>query len=320
MQNNKDSRDFRNALGAFPTGVTVVTAIDKNGNPIGFTANSFTSASLDPRIILICIDKASINLDVFKDGEAFAVNVLSESQQQISTTFATPVEDRFSQIDWTISSQGSPLINNSVAWFDCKTKKILDAGDHYILLGNVKDFNSGASTPLVFLRGNYVNLALEQKMLRSMESGDKQIMVGLIIECQKKIFLLEDKNKDSLLLPTSNRLGSYNDSGSLLSDLKIIGVSVPEYYLFSVFENQNDKSTLIFYRARIEDSFTAIKGKFFDFNDIPLDKIKDDAVQSMLERYIGERDLNAFGIYVGKDDSGKVEPGNKLLDLDNEGY
>ena len=318
MGNNKDSRNFRHALGAFPTGVSVVTAIDKNGDPIGFTANSFTSASLDPRIILICIDKASINLDVFKDGEAFAVNILSENQQQISTTFATPVKDRFSQIDWKLSLHGSPLINNSVAWFDCKTNKCIDAGDHYILLGNVKDFYSTASTPLVYLRGNYVNLALEQRMLRSMESGDKQIQVGLIIECQKRIFFLEHETEDRLLLPTSGRLGSYDEDGSLLNDLQLIGVNVSEYYLFSVFERQNDKSTLIFYRSRIEDISLVKKGKFFYFNEIPLNKLKDEAVRSMLQRYIGERKLNAFGIYVGKDDKGKVESDNKLSNIDKK--
>ena len=316
MQKPEDYRNFRHALGAFPTGVTVVTTTDSNGDAIGFTANSFTSVSLEPRVILICIDKASINLQTFENGEAFAVNILSENQQQISTTFATPVEDRFSQIEWHLSPLGSPLIGKSVAWFDCLNDNCIDAGDHIILLGKVVDFHSSASTPLVFLRGNYVNLGLEQKILRTMESGTTQISVGLIIECRKKIFLLEDEDGDRLILPTSSRLGSIDDDSSLLSNLQKIGLHVPEYYLFSVFENQTNKSSLIYYRARINEEVEVYNGKFYYFNELPLEKLQDNVVKTMLERYIGERELNAFGIYVGKEGKGRVERNKKISNLD----
>ena len=90
MNSDHLTQNFRNALGAFPTGVTIVTTLDKENRPIGFTANSFTSVSLNPQLISICIDKASFNLESFSNGESFAVNVLSESQDQISTTFARP--------------------------------------------------------------------------------------------------------------------------------------------------------------------------------------------------------------------------------------
>lgn len=318
MANKEDSRKFRNALGAFPTGVTVVTTTDTNGDPIGFTANSFTSVSMAPRKILICIDKASINLNVFEDGSAFAVNVLAEYQQQVSTTFATQVDDRFSNIDWTLSDLGCPLISESVAWFDCLKEKCIDAGDHIILLGSVEGFHSSTYTPLVYLRGNYVNLGLHMKMLKTMESSASNVIVGLIIEYRKKIFLLEDNTSNNLYLPTSSRLGSVDDEGSLLSNLIELGISAPEHYLFSVYENQSDKSSLIYYRARIELEPDVNEGKFYEFNDIPLDKISDYAVRTMLERYITERDLNAFGIYVGKEDVGKLELNNKITKIDSK--
>ena len=158
-------QDFRNALGTFPTGVTIVTTLDKDNKPIGFTANSFTSVSLKPQLILICIDKASFNLGSFSKAESFAVNVLSESQDQISTTFARPVSDRFERIDWESRVTGSPIIKGSAAWFDCSKDNFIDAGDHFILVGRVLAFDSTTKTPLVYLRGNYVNLNLEQKML-----------------------------------------------------------------------------------------------------------------------------------------------------------
>ena len=96
--NREEMRNFRQALGSFPTGVTVVTTLDKDSKPIGFTANSFTSVSLEPHLILICIDKVSFNIEAFSKGNHFAVSILSESQHQISNTFALPATDRFDQI------------------------------------------------------------------------------------------------------------------------------------------------------------------------------------------------------------------------------
>ena len=140
---NKDrTRNLRQALGSFPTGVTVVSCLDKNKNPLGFTANSFTSVSLDPKLISICIDKESFNIDSFSITKHFAVSVLSENQQSISTIFATPHEDRFKNIDWSTEETGSPIISGAVAWFDCNTQQVVDAGDHLILIGNIIAFDS----------------------------------------------------------------------------------------------------------------------------------------------------------------------------------
>ena len=135
---NKDkTRNLRQALGSFPTGVTVVSCLDKNKNPLGFTANSFTSVSLDPQLISICIDKESFNIDSFSITKHFAVSVLSEDQQSISTTFATPNEDRFQNVEWRTEDTGSPIIEKAVAWFDCNTRQVIDAGDHLILIGEI---------------------------------------------------------------------------------------------------------------------------------------------------------------------------------------
>ena len=95
-----DARALRDAFGAFPTGVTVVTAHDPSGQPIGFTANSFTSVSLDPPLLLICLAKSSRNFAAITGSAGFAVNILSETQKDVSNTFARPVEDRFAAVEW----------------------------------------------------------------------------------------------------------------------------------------------------------------------------------------------------------------------------
>ena len=305
--NKNRSRNLRQALGSFPTGVTVVSCLDKNNNPLGFTANSFTSVSLDPQLISICIDKESFNIDTFSITEHFAVSILSESQQSISTTFATPNEERFKDIDWRSEDTGSPIISNAVAWFDCKTEQVVDAGDHLILIGKIISFDSSPKTPLMYLRGNYVNLGLEQKMLLAMENENTEIIVGAIIEWRKKVFLLKNKNNGSLYFPSASRLGHIEDKQSLLGVLKNLNISINEHYLFSVFEKAEDKTSLIYYRAQAKEEVTALKDSFYDFDAIPFDKLTDEASRIMIKRYIKERELNAFGIFVGKESEGKVE-------------
>ena len=305
--NKNRSRNLRQALGSFPTGVTVVSCLDKDNNPLGFTANSFTSVSLDPQLISICIDKESFNIDTFSITEHFAVSILSESQQSISTTFATPNEERFKDIDWRSEDTGSPIISNAVAWFDCKTEQVVDAGDHLILIGKIISFDSSPKTPLMYLRGNYVNLGLEQKMLLAMENENTEIIVGAIIEWRKKVFLLKNTNNGSLYFPSASRLGHIEDKQSLLGVLKNLNISINEHYLFSVFEKAEDKTSLIYYRAQAKEEVTALKDSFYDFDSIPFDKLTDEASRIMLKRYIKERELNAFGIFVGKESEGKVE-------------
>ena len=305
--NKNRSRNLRQALGSFPTGVTVVSCLDKDNNPLGFTANSFTSVSLDPQLISICIDKESFNIDTFSITEHFAVSILSESQQSISTTFATPNEERFKNIDWRSEDTGSPIISNAVAWFDCKTEQVVDAGDHLILIGKIISFDSSPKTPLMYLRGNYVNLGLEQKMLLAMENENTEIIVGAIIEWRKKVFLLKNKNNGSLYFPSASRLGHIEDKQSLLGVLKNLNISINEHYLFSVFEKAEDKTSLIYYRAQAKEEVAALKDSFYDFDAIPFDKLTDEASRIMIKRYIKERELNAFGIFVGKESEGKVE-------------
>ncbi len=207
----------------------------------------------------------------FLSPSILSVSILSESQQSISTTFATPNEERFKYIDWRSEDTGSPIISNAVAWFDCKTEQVVDAGDHLILIGKIISFDSSPKTPLMYLRGNYVNLGLEQKMLLAMENENTEIIVGAIIEWRKKVFLLKNKNNDSLYFPSASRLGHIEDNQSLLGILKNLNISINEHYLFSVFEKAEDKTSLIYYRAQAKEEVTALKDSFYDFEAIPLE-------------------------------------------------
>jgi len=166
----------------------------------------------------------------------------------------------------------------------------------------------------VYLRGNYVDLGLEQKMLLAMENKNTKILVGALIEWRKKIYLLKDQSTGLLYFPTATRLGQTDDDVSLLGKLQNLQISVTEHYLFSVFENSEDKTSLIYYRAKVEDGSSVTIGQFYEFDSIPFDLLIDEPSRIMLKRYITERELDAFGIFVGKESEDKVEAITKSND------
>ncbi|MFA3789942.1 flavin reductase [Aliiglaciecola sp. SL4] len=151
-----DKRDFRTALGQFPTGVTVITTVDDNGAPIGCTASSFNSVSIDPALVLWSIDKGAFSKSIFANAEYFAINVLSENQVETSNKFAGRGEDKFKDVSFTEGLGGAPLLEGCGAQFECKTWNVYEGGDHLIIVGEVLKYNHDDSlTPLAFSRGSY---------------------------------------------------------------------------------------------------------------------------------------------------------------------
>lgn len=159
-----DTRAFRNILGEFPTGVTIVTALDAAGLPIGVTASSFNSVSLDPPLILWSISKTAHSHDVFATGTYFAVHVLEASQQSLSDRFARPGADKFQGLSYKPGLGNIPLLPQCRARFQCQLENCYDGGDHSIILGRVIEYNRPGTqpetpSPLIFFRGQYASLA-----------------------------------------------------------------------------------------------------------------------------------------------------------------
>ena len=147
-----DSKFLRKTLGKYSTGVTVVTTTD-DGNPIGMTVNSFTSVSLDPALVLWCIDKKQPSYNLYMNAEGYAVNILSKAQNDLCYKFASQLDDKFENVDWEKSENGFPLVKNSLAWFDCKKWNYYSGGDHQILVGEVTSFDSSELEPLTYWNG-----------------------------------------------------------------------------------------------------------------------------------------------------------------------
>lgn len=156
-----DPRTFRDACGHFATGVVVATCLDQQGNPAGVTVNSFTSVSLDPPLILFCLDKGAYSRKVFANVGRFAINMLSGSQQALSTAFAQSRADRFDGVAYRDGQGGVPLLEGALCHLECAVEHRYPGGDHEIIVGRVTDLSVDhlEERPLIYYKGRYDALA-----------------------------------------------------------------------------------------------------------------------------------------------------------------
>lgn len=159
-QPQTDTRALRNALGRFATGIAIVTAIDPDGHPIGLTVNSFSAVSLQPALVLWCLDNGSHNLEAFRKASYHAINILSAEQQDLSNRFATWPADRFVGLPWHAGVGGAPVFPGCCASFEVANESALPGGDHTIFVGRVEKFSEAPElAPLLFHAGQYRKLA-----------------------------------------------------------------------------------------------------------------------------------------------------------------
>lgn len=160
MTDSTQHRSLRDAFGQFATGVTVVTTRDSSGKPIGLTANSFASVSLEPPLVSWCVDKSSTRFSEFQQAEHFTISVLTEEQREISNIFAMRSWDDtvFDDVEWFPGLNEVPQIPNVSARFHCKTEHLYQGGDHLIIVGSVLEYESDSKAPLLFFQGEYQSL------------------------------------------------------------------------------------------------------------------------------------------------------------------
>lgn len=151
---------FRSVLGRFATGVTVVTARDSSGTPHGMTVSAFSSLSLDPPLVLVCIGNEATVAPVLKEASSFAVNILAENQEEVSRHFASPGRHRFAECleSNEKNENGDPRLENALAWMQCRVVSRQPAGDHVIYIGQVEQAMVSEGRPLLYYRGGYNSL------------------------------------------------------------------------------------------------------------------------------------------------------------------
>jgi len=153
-----DPTMLRKVMGLFATGVTIITTRDQSGNPYGLTANAVTSLSLSPPLLLICVDRKAETFPHFFDSKIFVLNILSQDQETLSRRFATTGGDKFSGVPWRPGALGTPILEETLGYIECRIVETLEGGDHVIHIGQVEDAESRDGRPLIFFRGKYRQL------------------------------------------------------------------------------------------------------------------------------------------------------------------
>lgn len=150
-----DPFQFRHLLGHFATGVTVLTTLGGDGHPVGMTASSLASVSLNPPLLSVCVDRSAEMHAAIVTADRFVVNILAAHQEAVSRRFADWPEDRFDGVGYTPSEHGIPLIDGALAHIECERHALLDGGDHTIVLGRVVGGAAHSGRPLLYYRGGY---------------------------------------------------------------------------------------------------------------------------------------------------------------------
>jgi len=222
----------------------------------------------------------------------------------VSDLFATKQADKFERVAWRAGQLDAPLIEASVATFECEPFSAQEAGDHLLMLGRVHHFAASDARPLGFCRGNYLEFGLEQSAV--MQAGSDRIRVGCILEQADRVLLLQ--RDGNWVLPTGDS-HERDDPRGLHALLAGLGIDAHIGFLFSVFEGPGTRELSIFYRGemRAGHDLPAAVG-LFAYDDIPWQQLPSDADRSMLSRYVQERRRFRFGVYVGNADAGEVAP------------
>lgn len=309
-----DFATLRKTLGAFVTGVTVVSTIDASGHPRGMTANSFTSVSLEPPLVLICIADRAGSYDAFAQSESFAINILSEEQKDTAVHFASRHPDKFAEVAWSTATTGAPVLKESLGWLDCSTYSKEAMGDHLVLVGKVENFSNNATNPLLYNRGTFATLGLEEEALAS--HLDEAVQVGWIIDSGHRVVLKKDvqDGQDCWSIPMAplHGAGATSRQGSKAGPISAtalvdIGIEVENSFLYSVMDLPSGDVCIV-HRATSAsvDLSRSPDVQAFDFDDIPWHLIRERHVRNMLRRYIQESSNDRFGIYLGSLDNGTV--------------
>ena len=296
-----DPRALRNAFGSFMTGVTVITSRDASGAPVGFTANSFTSVSLDPPLLLVCPGKFLSSYDAFTNCSHFAVNVLAEGQEEVSNTFAGYKGDRFAKVVHSFDLHDVPLIEGAVAQFSCKTQQVIPAGDHAILMGEVKGFTHSEGRGLGYVGGQYFSLGLERAALETVSGA---VVYGAIIEQGENVLL--EKTENGLRPPqiTSHDRGSLREE--LHNALTDYGVETDIGTAYSVYDDTRTRTHYSYFLAEalsLRDHSPLIS---VPIRDLAAQQFTHPAIAEMLTRFALESRTRSFALYLGSTERGDV--------------
>jgi 3-hydroxy-9,10-secoandrosta-1,3,5(10)-triene-9,17-dione monooxygenase reductase component len=154
-----DPSELRRVMGCFATGVTIITTRDQSGRPYGLTANAVTSLSLEPPLLLICVDRNAETFPHFFDSKIFVLNILAEDQEEVSRRFAKTGGDKFAGLGYRLGRLDTPVLDGTLGHVECRIIETIEGGDHVIHIGQVEHAEATDGRPLIFYRGKYRHLS-----------------------------------------------------------------------------------------------------------------------------------------------------------------
>lgn len=293
-----DPKALRNAFGAFATGVTVITTRQPDGTPRGFTANSFTSVSLDPPLLLVCLAKTAHSADTFATAPHFAVNILSEDQKAVSGLFASRAPDKFDQCAWTPGPADVPLIDGALAQFTCANHQLVDAGDHLILIGRIEHFSTTEGQPLGYFRGNYFSIGIEKDLAEAAAAAEGS-RLGAVLACDGGVLLKTEG--DQLRLP----LAPQPTLDSLTAKLTALGLTPQIDFVYATFDDRSTGGHAVYYHGTVTGPVP--EGyRILPLADLPDSPLTNPAEAAMLTRYAQDFRNGSFSIYHGTETTGQT--------------
>ena len=288
-----NKRDLRSAFGSFMTGVTVVTAHTAKGVPVGFTANSFSSVSMEPPLVLVCPGKFLSSFGDFETCSHFAISVLAEGQEEISNLFASYKGDRFARVNCENDVNGVPVVQGAVSRFSCTTHQVVPAGDHIVLIGEVTDFAQSSARGLGYAAGSYFSLGLE--LDAGLPSSDGLVpYLGAIIEWNGMVYL-EDTGA-GFTLPSFELGQRGNLRAALADDLERAGMQVRLDRVYSVYDDVMQNRHHTYFRAVAEAPRVGGAGRYVPIGELPGLTFAAPSQATMMTRFSLEHQTRDLGL------------------------
>jgi len=293
-----DPRALRNAFGSYMTGVTVVTSLTADGTPVGFTANSFSSVSLDPPLLLVCPGKFLSTYEHFADCTHFAINILAEGQEDVANTFAGYKGDRFARVEHDADKFKNPLIKGALVQFSCSTHQVIPAGDHSILIGEVHDFSHDTGRGLGYAGGNFFSLGLERAAL---DHASNAAICGAIITRGQTVLL--EKTQAGLRPPQISSPDRGNLRHTLAQALADRGEPVTLGPAYSVFDEGKTQCCYFLATANASSGGDLEAYRIEEFSQL---NFASHSIADMMKRFALESQTRSFGLYLGDAERGDV--------------
>ena len=297
----EDIGSYRQVLGSFMTGVTVITTVDLEGRQRGITANSFTSVSLDPPLVLFCVDYRAASYETFQNAEGFVIHVLSSEQQDLAKTFASKSETKFEGLETDTGFGGSPILRDVHGWLECRLSETVIAGDHAIIIGEVLRYSSEPARPLGFYQGRFFGFNTDQE-IAALAPQTSSITVTWMMQTRDGAVIALDLGENGFALPSSAARPKDVHARALAALAEIEFKSpVSVEFLYSVFEDERERLGLT-YRGQVFADCAQLREAGFiciDPADVDPTQFRRPGELAIVERYIDELANARFGVYAG---------------------